>query len=123
MEKNLDIVVHEIGFNIVEKIKEQKDQKQYLNEIDKVLGILANDGVYAYWVYCKSKEITDVFIDEIEELIKLFHKSFGESNQEKQYENFFQKLSSNLHDLLFFKELLEKALTYARYHAKAINDA
>jgi hypothetical protein len=79
MEKNLDIVVHEIGFKIVEKIKEYKEQKkkkqsvndqekqekdkQYSNEIDKVLGILANDGVYAYCVYCKFTiyKITDVY--------------------------------------------------------------
>jgi hypothetical protein len=131
MEKNLDIVVHEIGFKIVEKIKEYKEQKkkkqsvndqekqekdkQYSNEIDKVLGILANDGVYAYWVYCKSKEITDVFIDEIRGLKELFRKNEDD-------EEFFQNLSSNLHDLLFFKELLEKALTYARYHAKAIDN-
>jgi hypothetical protein len=41
----------------------------------------------------------------------------GESN--KDWEKFFQTIAENPSNLLFLKELLEKVLIYARYHAKA----
>jgi len=43
--KNLDAIINKVGFEIVEKIKEKGKDKS-------TLGVLANDGVYAYWVYC-----------------------------------------------------------------------
>ena len=50
-------------------------------------------------------------------------KTFLPSNYQRlDGEEFFQKLSRNLHDLLFFKDLLEKALIYARYHLKTLGD-
>jgi hypothetical protein len=38
---------------------------------------------------------------------------------EKNYKEYFTKLSSNIKELLFFKEILSQTLTYARYHSKA----
>ena len=35
---------------------------------------------------------------------------------------FFHNLSEDLPNLLFFREILEKILIYARYHAKAMGD-
>ncbi|KIM12165.1 MAG: hypothetical protein KU38_04495 [Sulfurovum sp. FS08-3] len=115
--KNLDAKINEVGFTIVKKIsaKDENERKKYKNEIEKTLGVLSNDGVYAYWVYCQSKKITDVFIDEIKSLMKIV-------SQESDNQKFFQNLSQDLNQLLFFKEILEKALTYARYHAKAMDD-
>ena len=112
--KNLDAQINEIGFNIVEKIKAHKDKTKLKNEIEKTLGVLVNDGVYAYWVYCKSKKITDIFIDEIQKLKRVV-------NSEQDNQKFFQNLSTDLNQLLFFKEILEKTLTYARYHAKVMD--
>lgn len=115
--KNLDAEINEVGYEIVEKIsaKDENERKKYKNEIEKTLGVLANDGVYAYWVYCQSKKITDIFIDEIKSLMKVV-------SDETDNQKFFQTLSQDLNQLLFFKEILEKALTYARYHAKAMQD-
>ncbi len=117
--KNLDALINEIGFNIVEKIRTKgKEQTKYKNFIDKVLGVLSNDGVYAYWVYCKANKIDDVFIDELKDLMKLVSNDINDNDKEQ----FFQNLSTNIHQLLFFKDMVEKALIYARYHAKAMGD-
>jgi len=114
--KNLDAIINKVGFEIVEKIKEKgKDKSKYKNFIDKALGVLANDGVYAYWVYCQSNSIDDVFIDELKDIKEII-------NNEQNNQKFFQNLSEDLNKLLFFKEMLEKALIYARYHAKTISD-
>lgn len=186
MAKNLDAMINKIGFEIVSKgiVSE--------TEINKMLGVLANDGVYAWWVYIKSKlnwkftkdkrkfeefqlikflfilaELNELFAKygeiisdkKIEEIctlqneIELLTKEIGqltkevkkernidnrqkenELNQKKEeknkkenernnkLDNFFHQLSENLPDLLFFREILEKILIYARYHAKAMGE-
>ena len=56
--RNIDIVVNDLGYEIVQKINEIKssaDKKKMFNLIDKALGVLVNDGVYAYYVFCRSK--------------------------------------------------------------------
>lgn len=120
MSNNLDAIINNIGYQIVEKIKEKgKEKTKYKNEIDKSLGVLSNDGVYAYFVYVRSKKVDDIFLNKI----KPISKFIGTDNTEKALnQEFFEKLSENLSDLLFFREILEKILIYARYHAKAMGD-
>ena len=119
---NLDATINKVGFEIVETIKNKgKDKTKYKNFIDKSLGVLANDGVYAYWVYCKANKISDVFIENMDNILKVT-KDIPIQNNKNDYQKYFQDLSENLPNLLFTKELIEKALTYARYHAKAIKD-
>ncbi len=113
---NLDAVINKVGFKVAEA--SNTDKSKYKNSLDKALGVLANDGVYAYYVYCKAKDISDVFIKEIAPLME--YTTTKPENSD--YELYFRNLSENLHDLLFFKEILERALIYARYHAKAMGD-
>ena len=118
MTKNLDALINEISFEIVEKIKQKnQDKTKYKNEIDKALGVLSNDGVYAYYVYVKSKKIEDIFLNELKQITEFINGSEQELNQD-----FFKELSQNLNELLFFREILEKILIYTRYHAKAMGD-
>ncbi len=120
MATNLDAMINKIGFEIVEQIKKKgKDKTKYKNEIDKVLGVLSNDGVYAYYVYVKSKKIDDVFLSKLTEVLQFISlkNSYKELNQ-----SFFEELSRSLNSLLFFREILEKILIYARYHAKAMGE-
>ncbi len=121
MIKNLESTINKVGYNIVKKIsKEPKksDRTKHKNEIDKALGVLSNDGVYAYYVYVKSKKVDDIFLNEISSLMNYTSIKLENDN----YQKYFENLSSNLEDLLFFRELLEKILIYARYHAKAVGE-
>ncbi len=127
--ENLDSKLNRLGYEIYEKIKIEKNKnirKNLANHVDKALGVLTNDGVYAYYVFCLSKnkendnKYTEIFITIPINLLKEFLPSkYRQYNNE---EDFFQELSKNLHDLLFFRELLEKALIYARYHLKTLGD-
>jgi predicted MPP superfamily phosphohydrolase len=107
---NLEALISRISFEIVnEGILDE-------NEINKLLGILANDGVYAMWVYAKSqKDIKeeDLF-GKLKEILKIVSELTNDN-----YESYFQKVSEDLTKLLFLKQLLEKTLIYARYHARA----
>lgn len=114
---NLDAIINKIGFEIVEKISNKgNDKTKYKNFIDKALGVLTNDGAYAYWIYCKANKTDDVFINELKNIMELISENTSDKEQ------FFQKLSADLHQLLFFKDMVEKTLIYARYHAKAMGD-
>lgn len=134
---NIDSFVNLLGYNINEKCKND-EQRRF---IDKALGVLVNDGVYAYYVFCKAKSkdnkkeddgkigkessIEDIFIkyvvNEINNAngLKEYFLNKQINSNEIDYELFFQNLSKDLHKLLFFRDILERALIYARYHAKA----
>lgn len=90
--------------------------------ITKSLGVLQEDGVYAFFLYLKAKDndnkITKVCLsllknDRIPALKALMD---GESDPCKALR---EKFADKLDDLLLAKDLLERALIYARYHAKA----
>lgn len=117
MAQNLDAEINKLGFEIAN----EACKKNILTFIDKSLGVLSNDGVYAYYVFCLSKgeTYTNIFIEKPFKKMKPFIPNNG-SNTSKDY---FTNLSENLHDLLFFKDVLERALIYARYHAKAFGDS
>jgi CRISPR/Cas system CMR-associated protein Cmr5 small subunit len=117
MSSNIESAINEVSYKLILEIKEKNEQKtKYINEIDKSLGILANDGVYAYYVYVKSKKVEDIFLKKLEPITKYI------CNTEQPLDNsFFEKLSSDINNLLFFREILEKVLIYARYHAKALD--
>ena len=127
---NIDSAINNLGFQLVEKINKienEKLKKKLLSNIEKSLGVLTNDGVYAYYVFCKAQDknnknnfqkiFIELPIDKLRELI-----TFRSNNPKEAPENFFQNLSNNLSNLLFFRQLLERALIYARYHAKAMGD-
>ena len=121
MATNLDAMINKIGFEIVKEIKKEgKKKTKYKNEIDKALGVLSNDGVYAYYVYVKSKkDMEHVFLNKLTDMLQFVHlkNSYTELNQ-----SFFEELSDDLNSLLFFREILEKILIYARYHARAMGE-
>lgn len=135
---NIDSFVNLLGYSINNNCIEN-EQKRF---IDKALGVLVNDGVYAYYVFCKAKskdnnkksentEKNDSTIEKIfvENVVNEISKTNGlkeyfidekvKSEGKINYELFFRNLSSDLHKLLFFRDILERALIYARYHAKA----
>ncbi len=127
---NIDSAMNNLGFQLVEKINKienEKLKKKLLSNIEKSLGVLTNDGVYAYYVFCKAQDKNNknnfqkIFIELPMGKLREFVISESNNSEEKS-ENFFQNLSNDLPNLLFFRQLLERALIYARYHAKAMGD-
>ena len=99
--------------------KEINNDRQVLRFIDKASG--SADGVYAYYVYCKAQKkerIEDIFIrmvvEKINEVSELKNYFLTNNIQENGYEEFFRNLSLDLHKLLFFRDILEQTLIYAR---------
>jgi len=118
--QNIEALTSKISFEIIKEIKnrEKNKKKKYLNLIDKSLGVLTNNGVYAYYVYIISQQdrnITNIFLDNLQKIFNLVGQYDANDKQ-----NYFQSVSEDITKLLFLKQLLEKVLIYARYHAKAL---
>ena len=124
--ESLEAKISEIAYMIIEEILklEEKKKRKLINLIDKSLGVLSNDGVYAYYVFIisqKDDKTAFIFLDSMEEL-------FNIAKNQKPYDNsnphdYFKDVASDINKLLFLKQLLEKTLIYARYHAKALEDS
>lgn len=139
-ENNMDVLINRLSYNIAKEAKEAEID----NYLDKLLGVLMNDGVYAYYIYCKAqkgksnsnnepkensgnknkgkKTVKDVFVDKVitseegKNLISALNLPKNEN-----VESFFENLPQNLDQLLLFRSVLERILIYARYHLKAMD--
>jgi len=116
---NLESEIYRLSFELSQSLDE--------NEINKLLGILSSDGVYAMWVYAmdkfndkNNKHDKKEKKDKIENLLKEMNKFVNALSTNNDIDNrYFQTLAQDLNKLLFMKELLEKVFIYARYHARA----
>ncbi len=124
VQNNLDYLCAKCGQEIVEKAEKKKEMK---NLIQKSLGILQEDGVYAFVVYLDSEgafkngKVANRILSKIFELFtgdntKLIEGIYERENVYKQ----IQKLSENIDNLFLAKDLIERTLIYARYHSKAL---
>lgn len=83
--------------------------------ITKSLGVLQEDGVYAFFLWTTSKA------DAIKTHAFSFLKDRGMLRDGADVLKVIRESFENdIDKLLFAKELLERTLVYARYHAKAI---
>ena len=113
MENNLDRLCFSYGIKIPTNKEDQ-------NVIQKALGVIEEDGVFAFKIYLDSmrkskfKVIATKIEDNIEEILKEIEivDNFGNST--------LKELGSDLNKLFLTKELIERTLIYARYHAKGV---
>lgn len=108
---NLDAKINEVSYTLAKELKCNKD-------FEKAIGVLANDGVYAFYVFCKCKNLWN----DISRVLS-YLKDFLPGKPDRPDQRYIQNLAENLSNLLFVKEILEKMLTYTRYHIKAMGDS
>ncbi|MGC1119593.1 MAG: hypothetical protein WBA22_00745 [Candidatus Methanofastidiosia archaeon] len=110
------------ALNNVKEAERKKKAKELFNFITKSLGILQEDGVFAFYVYLKSeKDEKSNTINAIEEeTVNLLKESINDqlnASLEK-----IQLLAEDINTLLLAKSLIEKTLIYARYQVKSESD-
>jgi len=108
---NLDVTAAKLGFGIVQTAEKPKEIETLIN---KSLGVLSSNGVYALWLFLRS-ENGDKNIDVVDIITQFGIELDGSSGEDK-----IINLSNNIQNLLFVKEVLEKTLVYVRYRAKAM---
>jgi len=125
--KNLDRLCAEYGYRFAEEVTKafQNDAKKAETLLTKALGVLQEQGLYAFALFCESrgngekesakkvKEIATELLKELKlitdsDLLKELRKDDG--------------LASDLEKLILAVQVLEKSLIYARFHAKAMKE-
>ena len=121
--QNLDQLCAKFGWQIAKEVHEAIG-KNTENHITKSLGVLQEDGIYAFFLYQASrgqreKAGAEKLRDQARELLKQAGIN-GFANTSDPLAAVRDQLAGNLDQLLLAKRLLEQALIYARYHAKAL---
>ncbi|MGC8947594.1 MAG: hypothetical protein ACP5N6_15765 [Anaerolineae bacterium] len=139
--QNLDQLCALLGYEMAQKVNaELSKASDTENMITKSLGVLQEDGVYAFFLYLASQikekkgdkkdkrsNAASALANQAAQLLKhqslnLIRADDGENVYEKAMEEIRREngLASDLDRLLLAKRVLEQALIYARYHAKAL---
>lgn len=129
---NLDFLCARYEQEIVKSIEREVRKSDIENMLQKSLGVLQEDGIYAFTVYLDSEGAFKDNVDDKEKAVKEILKNVwnllsdtgialvnGECKRDNVYPE-LQKLSEDLNRLFLAKDLIEKGLIYARYHAKAL---
>lgn len=126
--ENLDRVCAEYGYNFAKKVSEADDFDAKKAEvlITKALGVLQEQGLYAFVLFCDSRPDGEkAGAEKMKDLAKKLLKKLKLIN-DGDFLNELQKdegLLTKLDDLMLAIQVLEKTLIYARYHAKALKKA
>jgi hypothetical protein len=131
---NLDTLCAQCGYDIVRDVAPEgrlpKSHKSRLeNTVTKALGVLHEDGVYAFFLFLdyfrgRSESLgADHVASRAKELLRAPDVSLLRTRQPGERDDFgaLRDLTNNLDNLLLARQLLEQALIYARYHAKALS--
>jgi hypothetical protein len=114
---NLDFICAEYG----RRIGDDRTVEEAL--LNKAIGVLQENGVYALMLYLSSRGSTErVGAERIRDtLVDLWYDQRLTicTGQRRDHFTTAQELSQNLDKLLLVKSLCEQTLIYARYHAKA----
>jgi hypothetical protein len=131
VQQNIDRVCAEVGFSIPQ---DRLDKSKQENMIQNALGVLSQDGIFAYMVWLESKNSLSPASSKVEELtVKNIHeKSFELLKRIELVKGVpdYKVLRSELvkpnsvlediHQMFLVKQLFERMLTYALYRVKSL---
>jgi hypothetical protein len=114
MVQNLDVECAKLGQRLAE---DEGVDEELLND---ALAVLEEQGVYAFFLYLKARgrEGANHVIATCAELLRSVPQGSPLLGGGDVFDS-LQRLSQNLDDLLFARDLLRQALVYGRYHVKA----
>lgn len=121
----LDQLCAEYGYRFAEEVSKADDFNAKKAEvlITKALGVLQEQGLYAFVLFCKSRPSGErAGAEKIEASAKKLLKELNLINDGDFLEELRKDkgLLTQLDDLTFAIQVLEKSLIYARFHAKAM---
>lgn len=121
--KNLDFLCMQAAQAMVAGAGEKAAKE---NLATKALGVLLQNGPYGMALYLKvQKKDQGIAAEFRNQLLTLIHNALVEpapptDNDFLALTKWLQEAAANLDTYLFIKRLWQQALTYARYHAKAV---
>ncbi len=124
--QNFERIIAESGFSIVEKVKNENKKSTIINVLNKSIGILQENGIYAFFLWLTTRSNEEKLIglavyDTAFNLIEVYDQSLSVKNADNKLAKFMELKDLSLDKLLFIKKLIVGMLTYALYRAKAID--
>lgn len=130
--QNLDLLCAQSGYEMCKEVNQQYNNQspkvskaKTENLFTRSLGVLQENGVYAFFLYLASRSGSEKKgAEKLKEQAGLLLRE-AKINPLEPVDDPLETvrgLAENLDDLLLAKRLLEQALIYARYHAKALGD-
>ncbi len=118
---NLDSYCARYAQQIVGLVEEEKDVKDLENHLTKALGVLQEDGLYAFYLYLRYRKLDtgdkDVW-GKIRGLLQ--EEAMGQPLRSSgDDDNDVVGLTEELGPLFLAKDLAERTLVYARYGLRA----
>jgi hypothetical protein len=125
---NLDAVCADYGYQVVRQVASdlslpKGDKSKLENIITKSLGVLQEDGIYAFFLFLDYRR-KELGAEAVEQKMKAMLRDqqvellpTGQTDYDA-----IRELTTDLDCLLLAHQLLEQALIYARYHAKALKE-
>ena len=118
--QNLDVACAKLGAKLA-----ASGNKDTENSITKSLGVLEEQGVYALFLYLHAREknwgqtTSQALADFLREQPSPQNALLNAAANQNELFQALHQLAADLDKLLFARDLLHRALVYARYHAKA----
>jgi len=125
-EQNLDRISAEMGFKLAENFESKDDARKLENLVTKALGVLIEDGLFAYIIWLKSrseneKKYCKKIIEVSSNLLKDERVALASKDSDsKDLQDIVLEISKDIQKTLLARQLLERMLVYARYRAKAL---
>jgi len=115
---NLDILCAELGYQLAE-IRDRRGKGIEEKVFNEALAVLEEQGPYATFLYLKARH--DEFARHIDQKSLDFLRGVFQDRLEGAGNilDAVKRLAEDLDDLLFARDLLRAAFSYARYHLKA----
>jgi len=126
---NLEQICAKYGFEIEKNAnKKLRDSKKTENLLTRSLGVLQEQGIYAFFLYLASRnesEAPSEVSKESQNLLKDEKVGLLTRDEEDICRKMREEsgLLNNINALLLAFNLLEKSLIYARYHAKSLGSS
>jgi hypothetical protein len=128
--ENLDRLCAEYGHKFADEVSkvDNFDAKKAETLLTKALGVLQEQGLYAFALFCESRGSAEKKgAEKLREITKklLKDKKLELITNDDLLKAIREKsgLASRLDDLMLAIQVLEKSLVYARYHAKALSNS
>jgi len=116
-QNNLDYICAKYGQDIP-----QDKSKDLETTIQKSLGVLQEDGLFAFVLYLESKN------SAVNKRIKnktaklLYEVGLTDDSNDRNMRKKILEITKSIDDMFLAKDIIEKTLVYARYRAKALKN-
>lgn len=111
--QNIDYLCAKYG----QEIPEKKEDRAF---IQKALGVLQEDGLFAFMIFLEAREKKEEVVKKIKEKTESLLRDIGLiPDSSIGVAKNIQEITKDINKMLFAKNSIEKMLIYARYHAEA----